>query len=213
MSLRAERSNLAFCSCERRKARLLRRSEDVAPRNDRIWDNRCSVAGGGFAVALLVVLLAASVPCLAESAPKDTAQTIAPMSPPAFSGRVVDLPKKALRAGRDTITISVDAPRGYHLTDEVPSSLCWYADSGKVVAFPKSCKSYKSGSIRFPFKLIIDTKPGQSNLTLDADVFYCEDKSKVCMIDKFRIKAPIEVSGRGLTSTTFSVELEVLEEK
>jgi hypothetical protein len=161
---------------------------------------------------VVLTLFSLSTFCLAGSAPKDTAQ-VAAATPPTFSGRVVELPKKVLRAGRDTITVSVDAPRGYHLTDEAPSSLCWYADNGKVVAFPKSCKAYKAGSIRFPFRLIIDTKPGQSNLTLDADVFYCENKTKVCMFDKFRIKAPIEVNGSGPTSTTVSVELEALEEK
>ncbi|MBI5265605.1 MAG: hypothetical protein HY851_00070 [candidate division Zixibacteria bacterium] len=195
------------------EARLLRSREARDTRNDNNGGACSSTLRSGLVAGVLSVISALAVPCISGSAPRDTAQAVVPASPPAFSDRVIEIPRKAIRAGRDTITISVEAPRGYHLTDEAPSSLCWYADNGKVVSFPKSCKAYKAGSIRFPFKLIIDTKPGQSMLTLDANVFYCENKTKVCMFDKFRIKAPLEVNGRGPTSATVSVEVEVLEDK
>lgn len=163
--------------------------------------------------ALMLALIVMPIVCMAGSASKDTTHTTAPATTPTFSGRVIEMPRKLLASGRDTITLAIEVPRGYHLTDEAPSSLCWYSDNVQVVDFPRSCKSYKTGSIRFPFKLALNARAGQSNLTLDANVFYCEDKTKLCMFDKFRIKVPVEVTGRGAKSTTLSVELEVLDEQ
>ena len=169
-----------------------------------------SLRSRGLIAGLVGVATILTALCFAGGVPKDNAGVLAPS---AFSGRVIDHPQRVLRAGRDTIILAVEAPPGYHLTDEAPSSLCWYAGDSGIIRFARACQSYKRGSIHFPFKVVFDAKAGQTSMTLDANAFYCENKTKVCMFDKFRVKLPIVVDERGVSSTTLSVELEVLDEK
>lgn len=133
--------------------------------------------------------------------------------PPQFSGRVLRLAKKKIGPGSANIVISVDPPRGHHLTDQAPSFLSWYSDAPKVASFPRSFESYDPGTIHFPFDLAVKTAAGQSNLVFDVVAYYCEHKSKLCMFDKFRIELPIEVTADGPKKITVSTEIESLDEK
>lgn len=133
--------------------------------------------------------------------------------PPKFSGRVLRLAKKTIAPGDVTISISVDPPRGYHLTDQAPSFLSWYSDSPKAARFPRSFESYDPGTIRFPFDLAVMSGAGQSNLVFDVVAYFCENKSTVCMFDKFRIELPIEVITGGSRRIDISADLESPDER
>ncbi len=132
----------------------------------------------------------------------------APAEPPKFSGRVITVPKKTLAEGNATIKVEVEVPRGYHLTDQAPSYLSWYSSDRKSVGFQRTFESYDPGTIRFPFDLAVKARPGMSELTLDAVVYFCENKSTVCMFDKFRITLPVEVNGTGAHTVTLSADVE-----
>ncbi len=143
--------------------------------------------------------------------PADKASA-APATPPKFSGRVVKIAKQSIAPGSATITVVVEPPLGYHLTDQAPSYLSWYADN-KAVSFPRSFSSYDPGTINFPFDLAVMTSPGQALVTMDVVAYFCENKSTVCMFDKFRIEMPVEVVAGGPKQIKISSELEAPNER
>ena len=136
-----------------------------------------------------------------------------PTTPPKFTGRIVKVGKQTIDAGSGTISVIVDPPHGYHLTDQAPSYLSWYSGDAKVVSFPRSFGSYDPGTINFPFDLAVKTTPGQSLLTMDVVAYFCENKSTVCMFDKFRIEVPIEVVDGGPQKIQVSTEIEAPDER
>ena len=50
--------------------------------------------------------------------------------------------------------------------------------------------------------------PGTTELDFDAVVYFCSDKSGVCMIDDIKVKVPVEITESGTSELSIDVDIE-----
>lgn len=125
-----------------------------------------------------------------------------------FSGRVIKQSKQTLKAGKGSIVLSVGVPKGYHLTDEAPCKFTWRSSQEAVVAFTKTPKDFDFKKGKFPITLPVSAKAGSAEITIDAELYLCEDVSKICMLDNVRITIPVQVTPSGEASVAVTIEAE-----
>lgn len=109
-----------------------------------------------------------------------------------FRGRLVELALAELRPGPATLQLALALPTGYKLAPGAPFHLKWGA-SGDRIAFQAEPKAFDLRNPRFPLEVPLRAAPGTSELTVDAVVYYCNDQSTACYVDKLRLKAPVRV--------------------
>lgn len=125
-----------------------------------------------------------------------------------FRGRIIKFPARKIAQGLGNITIDFDYPRGYHFTDEAPSQLEWRSSNGRALSFGDEAIRGIVKKIEFPYHIQVESVKGETELVVDASVFFCADKSGICFFDNIRIIVPIKVSKDGSHKLTFNVDIE-----
>lgn len=110
-----------------------------------------------------------------------------------FRGRVVELPPQQLHAGQASMALDVKLPPGYKLARGAPFYLRWSSSDENVVKFLAEPDSFHS----FPVEVPLTASFGDSELTIDAIVYYCTEQSTACYVDRVRLKAPVQVTAPG----------------
>lgn len=126
-----------------------------------------------------------------------------------FSGRVIDHAKLILKEGKGTLKLAIEMPKGYHLTDEAPCKFSWTSSEAKVVSFSRTPKEFDFTKATYPLELPVVAKAGSSTVTIEAELYLCEDKTKVCFLDHVRLVIPVEVAARGAKSVTATIDAQV----
>jgi len=124
-----------------------------------------------------------------------------------FKGRVVRLPGTNLKPGAATVVLSLALPAGAHLNAEAPGALAFRTSDPAAVAFAGPASPLDLTPATFPLKLAVRASAGRADLTLDAVVYYCREKSGVCYFDQVRLEVPVTVGASG--SETLPLALEV----
>jgi DNA-binding beta-propeller fold protein YncE len=114
-----------------------------------------------------------------------------------FSGRSVTLPAQTIRAGSGHAALAVAAPPGYHLTAEAPIMVRWRSDDEGVVRFRVQPSEIDFSNSPTVLDLPVEVHPGRSDLVFDAVLYFCEDGSKLCLVDQVRVIAPVTVDRDG----------------
>lgn len=150
------------------------------------------------AVMLLVIAGSVGVVSAADSPAQDTTDS--------FMGRIETYPRQILRSGKGEIVLNVNIPRGFHATKDAPITFEWKADNGKVVTFTKDPSTYDFTKLAFPILIPLKALKGKTEVVIDASIFFCKDKSKVCQFDNVRLKIPVEVSNSGSAKLPITID-------
>ena len=117
--------------------------------------------------------------------------------PKPFKGRIEHSKELVVKPGKSAILLTVHYPKGYHYTSEAPTSFDWKSADSTALNFPKSASSFSFTKITFPISIPIKSVKGRSEITIDASLFFCENKSGVCLFDNVRLIVPIRVDKAG----------------
>lgn len=117
-----------------------------------------------------------------------------------FSGRIVDIAPQTLKPGTDKITLNISLPDGYHFNNDAPFFLNWQSDDTRAVKFTADAGSVKISGSSFPLEIPVSALRGETNLTVDAVVYFCKNESSVCLFDNIRFKVPVTVAEAGANS-------------
>jgi hypothetical protein len=98
-----------------------------------------------------------------------------------FRGRIVPAGRLAVAPGAGKIALSFTLPAGFKLNPNAPLYLAHGSDA-RNLQDPK-----------FPLEIPVEAKAGETEVTIDAVVYYCRDDAvKLCMVDPLRIQATLE---------------------
>lgn len=125
-----------------------------------------------------------------------------------FTGRTLAVAERQLAVGGGLIRVDLTLPPGYHFTDEAPSSLEWTAEPPGIITAIDGATSVKLRGLMFPIVLRVTSSVGTTMLQFEITAFFCEDISKVCQFERFRITAPVTVASDGQSEIVVSAEIE-----
>lgn len=124
-----------------------------------------------------------------------------------FRGRIVEWPKQNIHSGKGKIILDIRLPKNYKLTQDAPLSIEWTTQNDKVIKFTSSPEDFASKNLSFPLEIPVEAQPGQTEISLDAAVYYCQENSSICLFDYLRIKVPIHVMDNASGEIVISTEV------
>jgi len=114
-----------------------------------------------------------------------------------FRGRVLDLGQKELKAGSGKLALNVVLPQGYKFNHDAPFFMRWQSANGSPLKFGLSPDAVDFKKATFPLSLPVQVPAGRSEVTIDTVVYYCTEKSTVCLVDPIRVKLALVGSPGG----------------
>jgi len=124
-----------------------------------------------------------------------------------FTGRIVELPKQNLKAGDSKVIFNLRLPEGYKYIENSPFSIDYKSDNGSL-EFTQKPSELNISPKSLPLTLATTGMPGTTELDFDAVVYFCSDKSGVCMIDDIKVKVPVEITESGTSELSIDVDIE-----
>jgi hypothetical protein len=127
-----------------------------------------------------------------------------------YNGKTVTLETQSVAPGQGTVELQVTIPAGYKVNDLAPFSMEWTADGG--VTFDPARANQTIVEPAFPLSFPAEFSEGQSELTADLVVYYCEAEAQsLCFIERVRVTAPLTVEAGGAVSAVVSHLIELPE--
>ncbi len=125
-----------------------------------------------------------------------------------FTGRIVELPRQTIKAGANNIIFNLNLPDGYKYIENAPFSLEPNSSTDGLVKFDQDIASLGITPQKLPVMIPAHTSPGMTELAFDTNVYFCSDKSGVCMIDAIRIKVPLQIEETGTSELSINVDVQ-----
>jgi DNA-binding beta-propeller fold protein YncE len=121
-----------------------------------------------------------------------------------FDGTVVRLDPAAVAPGPGRVVLDVSLPDGYKVNDLAPFSMSWLVEGG-IADLQDADRSIVAPE--FPQEVAATFSPGSGMVTADVTVYFCtEEAEQLCLIDRVRLEAPVEV-GEGADEVTLSYDV------
>ena len=137
---------------------------------------------------------------------RDDLGLLAQSRPLEFFGETVELAVQQARPGPGTLLLEITLPRSYKVNDLAPLRVSWNVDGAAVTVEPGS-RETSVDAPEYPFSLEVPAhfSEGESELTAELDIYYCREGAEaLCLVDRVRLKVPIEVSAEGGSQITLS---------
>ena len=100
--------------------------------------------------------------------------------------------------------LDVVIPEGYKVNDLAPFSMEWQSN-GSAVSFDEEEANRRIVEPAFPLTFPADFNDGESELTGELVVYYCEAESQsLCLIERVRVTAPFSVAEGGQQNLVLS---------
>jgi hypothetical protein len=122
-----------------------------------------------------------------------------------FAGQILDQPPQTVGPGEVILVVDLKLPLGWQLTPDAPLAVkVAPRDQGVLTLKPEAAAACRQP--RFPLRLPLAAKPGQTVLAVDVLLNFCrEDGKGLCLIKEARLQTPVTVdpaaSGRELHAT------------
>jgi thiol-disulfide isomerase/thioredoxin len=127
-----------------------------------------------------------------------------------YNGKTVTLEPQPVSPGQGTVELQVEIPAGYKVNDLAPFSMEWTTDGG--VTFDPAQANQTIVEPSFPLSFPATFAEGQSQLTADLVVYYCEaEAQELCLIERVRVTAPLTVEAGGADTAVVSHVIELPE--
>ncbi|MGD2078279.1 MAG: thioredoxin-like domain-containing protein [Chloroflexota bacterium] len=127
-----------------------------------------------------------------------------------YNGKTVTLEPQRVSPGAGMVELQVEIPEGYKVNDLAPFSMEWTADGG--VMFNPEQANQTIVEPTFPLSFPAEFAEGQSELTGDLVIYYCEAESQaLCLIERVRITAPLTIESGGADTALVNHVIELPE--
>jgi thiol-disulfide isomerase/thioredoxin len=127
---------------------------------------------------------------------------------PEFAGRLVTLPTLRLKPGAGNVVFNLSLPDGYKFIEDAPFFLNYGSSNNGVIKFELSPENIDFNPTLLPLDIPVISSQGESELDIDAMVYFCGEKSGVCMLDNIRITVPVEITSNGTAEISIDVKVE-----
>ncbi len=124
-----------------------------------------------------------------------------------FSGRVIKTPRRPLHTGNAAVSFGLNIPEGYELNKQAPFYVNFTTSNDSIVKFTLAPNQVKLDQDKLTFKIPFEIREGKAEITVDAVVYFCDDKSGLCLFDNLRVLVPVEGDDSG--AAMFGVTLKL----
>jgi len=129
------------------------------------------------------------------------------------SKTIVPAEKQVFGTGRQIIFIDIQLPPNHEFAEGAPSSAAWSAEDPSIVSFESQGGPMDFSKIDHPIPVPFVTAAGNTQVTLELNIYYCDKESKICLFDRKHVMLPIEVTkaaGTAFTRVQVAVEAKKL---
>ena len=110
----------------------------------------------------------------------------------AFCDNVQSLDPQTVAPGEQTLLLEVTFPEGYKVNDLSPFTMMWQSSTDAAVLGEAATQTVLEPS--FPLEVPITLAAGQTLLTGDLVIYYCEHASVgLCLIEQVRLELPVSI--------------------
>jgi thiol-disulfide isomerase/thioredoxin len=128
-------------------------------------------------------------------------------SPAKFVGSAVTLGAQHVAPGSSGIVLNVTIPAGYKFNAAAPFYIGVMSDDPKIAQVDSQWAGQNVVNANFPLKVPLRLAPGQTHLTIDLVVYYCETvHESLCLVKRLQYAVPIDVSSQ---ATAHAVNVDV----
>ena len=124
-----------------------------------------------------------------------------------FEGRPVRLSPIEIQPGITRLALSFALPEGYKLSRNAPLYLQWNPSDPDNLRFETRPEDVDLKNLKFPVNLKIASLKANSELTIDAVVYYCTSEQSVCLVDRIRVSMELRPVQRGPAIVPVRVEV------
>lgn len=114
-----------------------------------------------------------------------------------FRGRAVDLGRQAVRSGAAELVLDLVLPKGYKLNGDAPLYLRWRRAGGAGLKLGMDASKLDFKSLSFPLRIPVEASSGASEMTFEAVVYYCTDRSSACYVDAIQATLTLDATPAG----------------
>ncbi|MCZ7542787.1 MAG: hypothetical protein M5R40_04275 [Anaerolineae bacterium] len=146
-----------------------------------------------------LILIAFAVACTPAQSAEPTAPPSATPDPAstggAFSlGGTTTLDGQAVAPGEGAVSLDIAIPEGWHInTDAPPFTAAWKVD-GKVAQIVAGDQEVTLVDPVFPVSVPVTFTPGETEVSVDVVLYYCNDDQTICTLDRRTVVAPLTVT-------------------
>jgi DNA-binding beta-propeller fold protein YncE len=127
---------------------------------------------------------------------------------PRFRGETQELPVQTVEPGDATLIVSLELPRGFKLNPQAPSFVKLSSGERQRLSFNGSAEQTLANS-QFPVSVPVQVSEGQTNLSADFVLYYCEaDKETLCFFKEARLRVPVRTR-KGSGSKKLNVSYQI----
>lgn len=110
----------------------------------------------------------------------------------AFCDNVQSLAPQTVAPGEQTLSLEISFPEGYKVNDLSPFSMMWQSSTEAAVLGENASQTILEPS--FPLEVPVTLVAGQTLLTGDLVIYYCEHESVgLCLVEQVRLELPVTV--------------------
>ncbi len=108
------------------------------------------------------------------------------------AARVIRLDRKELSAGERTITVALHLPEGCKLAEDAPSAIRLESADENIIRVAEP-RELPVDQIDSPFEIGVVAAVGETEIHVDAVIYYCEAGSHLCLFDHVQTVIPVTV--------------------
>ncbi len=111
-----------------------------------------------------------------------------------YTGKLININDQSVGPGAGALIIEISVPPKYKVNDLAPFSMEWTSSNGSIRIDPKDADQ-QIVDPSFPLTIPVDFLVGDSELTGDLVIYYCESESQsLCLIERVQIQLPVTIS-------------------
>lgn len=110
-----------------------------------------------------------------------------------------------VKAGKATLELTFSLPQGFEFTEGAPFKLEWDVDQTDVIQLKTTTASGFNPAV--PYTISFTANPGNAVISLNAALYYCDKKSRMCFQDVYQTSIPVEVKSSGSSTPSYTWHL------
>ncbi len=125
-------------------------------------------------------------------------------------GDTMTLDAQTVAPGQGTATINITLPEGWHVNLDAPPFQATWAVDGKVAQIDAANREMQVHDPIFPLSVPVTLTAGETEVSVDTVLYYCNDDQTICTIDRRTVIAPLTVSDDAPQGNDFTVAFAVV---
>lgn len=123
-----------------------------------------------------------------------------------FTGRTLRLDPVRIAEGKLSLEVAVRLPDGYKYAADAPQYIHWQAENSDLLFLDAHNQTIRTEGDVLRAHYDLKARMGETELQFDIVVYFCEQSSDVCLVDRIRVIQPVRIGDGGSRYIKVKVE-------